>query len=107
MISFFFIKINLENYSSTNGRKVINYIKLSKPRVSIDDNKKANHIELIEFVKRDSDDFKKIVNHLSNENKEKDVIKMLEKEIFIFFSKPRIELIKIVLSERFKLIRNA
>ncbi|MCH7408495.1 HipA domain-containing protein [Belliella sp. DSM 111904] len=101
------IKMNLENYSSTNGRKVINYIKLSKPRVSIEDNKKANHIELIEFVKRDSDDFKKIVKHLSNETKEKDVIKMLEKEIFIFFSKPRIELIKIVLSERFKLIRNA
>lgn len=101
------IRKHLANYSSINGKKVLNYIKSSKPRVSIEDNKEANHIELIEFLKRTSEDYKQIVNDLSNETKEKDVIKMLEKEIFIYFSKPRIELIKIVLSERFKLVRNA
>ena len=101
------IKRYLDNYTSTNGKKVLNYIVSSKPRVSIEYNKEANHLDLVEFLKRSNDTYFQIISELSNESKEKDVMNMLEKDIFIYFSKNRIELIKIILSERFKLVRNA
>ncbi|SMD44808.1 hypothetical protein SAMN00777080_3442 [Aquiflexum balticum DSM 16537] len=100
------IEKHLGNYKAINGKKIEKYINGSKPRVSIDENKEANHFELVDFIKRYNNEFQKIVVSLSTSEMEDQVIKMLNEDIFIYFSKNRKELIEIVLHKRFEKIRN-
>ncbi len=87
------------------GRKVERYIEDASPRISLENNKKANHFELIGFIKNDNPLYKKIVNELSSEENENKVLKMLNKEFYLFFIKERKDLTTYVLNHRFKKIR--
>jgi HipA-like C-terminal domain len=89
-----------------NGKKVVNYIEEASPRISIEENKEANHFQLIDFIKIYNKEYKQIVISLaSNENQEK-VIRMLQKEFFPMFIQERCELIKIIIEARFNRIRS-
>lgn len=89
-----------------NGKKVINYIEKASPRISIEENKEANHFQLIDFIKRYNKDYRQIVVTLSSfENQEK-VIQMLQKEFFPMFIPERCELIKIIIESRFNRMRS-
>jgi len=99
------ISKHLDAYTKQSGTKIEKYINGSKPRVSIEDNKEANHFELVDFIGRYNDEFKEIALSLTSYKKEEEVFRMLENEIFIYFSQIRRDLIKIVLKERFNKIR--
>jgi HipA-like C-terminal domain len=89
-----------------NGKKVVNYIEEASPRISIEENKEANHFQLIDFIKIYNKEYKQIVLSLaSNENQEK-VIRMLQKEFFPMFILERCELIKTIIEARFNRIRS-
>ncbi|WP_028788713.1 HipA domain-containing protein [Terrimonas ferruginea] len=88
-----------------SGKKVVNYIEEAAPRISIEDNKAANHFELIDFVKRIRPEYAAIVNELSSVDKERKIAKMLKKDFFPMFEKSRQELLSIILMERFTRIR--
>ncbi|MDX2049026.1 MAG: HipA domain-containing protein [Chitinophagaceae bacterium] len=89
-----------------NGKKVINYIENASPRISIEENKEANHFQLIDFIKRYNKEYGQIVNILASfENQEK-VIRMVGDEFFPLFIPERCELIKIIIESRFDRIRS-
>lgn len=88
-----------------NGKKVVNYVKNASPRISIDENKQANHFQLIDFINRISPHYSKIIASLSSAENEEKVLKMLKKEFYPFFIFERCELITLILRERFKTIR--
>lgn len=56
----------LDIHTNKSGSKIEKYIDGSRPRVSIEDNKTANHFELVDFVKRYNDEFRRIVISLSS-----------------------------------------
>lgn len=106
----------LWNYSDENvtqllqthkqgGKKLVKYINDACPRISIESNTQANHFQLIDFIKRYNNDYKKIVEMLASIENEQNVIKMLNKEFFHLFIPERSELILLILRDRFKKIR--
>jgi hypothetical protein len=80
------------------------YILDASPRISIEENKQANHFQLVDFVKRYREEYNKIVNDLSCAENEEKVLKMLAHEFYPFFVPARKEIIETVLTERFKKI---
>jgi len=89
------------------GKNVQKYIDGACPRISIEDDKKANHFTLISFIKNLDSGYKTIIEELSSEENEMKVDAMLKKEFFRFFIKERCDLVKIVLQQRFERVRNA
>jgi len=100
---------NIRNFirvHKQNGKKVVNYIEEASPRISIESNTKANHFQLIDFIKRYNNEYKEIVNELASVENEEKVLKMLNDEFFTLFIQERSELITIILKNRFKRIRD-
>jgi hypothetical protein len=93
-----------QNWQS--GKKIVNYIEEAKPRISVENNADINHFGLISFVKGLKNEYSEIINGLISESKEKQVLKMLEQDIFKHFSKERWESITIILKQRFERLRN-
>ena len=89
-----------------NGKKVLNYIENASPRISIEENKQANHFQLVSFLKKYNNDYREIVNQLSSVENQQHVLRMLEKEFYPFFIPERSELIKIIVTSRFEKIRS-
>ena len=89
-----------------NGKKVVNYIENASPRISIEENKQANHFQLVSFLKKYNNDYREIVNQLSSVENQQRVLRMLEKEFYPFFIPDRSELVKIIVSTRFEKIRS-
>lgn len=87
------------------GRKILNYIKRACPRISIEENKQANHFELTDFLRRYDTEYKKIIDNLSSQENESKVLKMLQDEFFPMFIPERSEAIAKILKIRFSLIR--
>lgn len=96
---------NLWRNHLEGSNKVHKYMKEACPRISIEDNKQANHFELMDFLKRYSPDYKLIIEELANVENEKKVMRMLKKEFFPLFIYERYELITLILETRFKKIR--
>ena len=63
-----------------NGKKVVNYIENACPRISLENNKKANHFDLIKFVKENSEAYSRIISTLASGENEKNVLEMLSNE---------------------------
>ena len=103
----------LWNYSDENikkifkhgSKKIVSYIEDACPRISIENNKQANHFQLIDFVKRYSQEYKDIVNDLAKDKNEEKVIEMFKTEFSPYFIKERSELIIEILRLRFKKVR--
>lgn len=87
------------------GAFISKYINSAAPRISIEGNATINHFELINYVKRQNIEYKKIVLSLSSVEIENKVLMMLERDFFHFFTPERTALVKIILSKRFKKIR--
>lgn len=87
------------------GKKIINYLEGTCPRISIESNTEANHFELIDFIKRYNNNYKNIVINLLTKEKEERVMTMLNEEFASFFIKERFELILLILTKRYKKLR--
>ncbi|WP_197428781.1 HipA domain-containing protein [Phnomibacter ginsenosidimutans] len=96
---------NLKNLLKAGQKKVLSYIENASPRISIEDNSKANHFELVDFVGRLNHEYDQIVKSMSSLENELKVLEMLEKEFFPMFIQARKSLIKEVIQTRFKKIR--
>lgn len=97
----------IKHYQNLNigGKKVVNYVEKAYPRVSIEQNKEANHFELIQFIKQDNIGYKHAIDQLASVENEIRVLKMLQKEFYPFFIRERSELITLILKMRFKKVR--
>ncbi len=89
------------------GKKIEKYIIKASPRISIEEKKDANHFELLSFVKNKSKTYKAIVDNLTCEKIENQILKMLNKEFYPFFIPERRELVTYILNHRFKKIRSS
>lgn len=87
------------------GRKIDNYIRDAAPRISCEDNKKANHFQLIEYLKERDALYLAIINDLSDKQLEDKVVEMLKVEFFPYFIKERQEVIEFIVRERFETVR--
>ncbi|MCF8254580.1 MAG: HipA domain-containing protein [Bacteroidia bacterium] len=96
---------NLLGLHRRGHKKVLNYLDGACPRISIESNTKANHFELIDFIRRYNKEYDQIVSEMITLENEEFIIKMVEREFGPFFTKERIELINLVLELRFKKIR--
>lgn len=94
-------------HNRLEGKKIVNYIEQAKPRVSIEEDADVNHFKLVSFIKSLKKEYSDIVNGLVSKSNEQKVLKMLEKEIFQYFSFERKELVTQILVERFKTLRNS
>ena len=96
------------NYQShlQNGRKIVNYIENACPRISIEDDKLANHFTLIKFLKDQDSSYLTIINNLASEENEKKIIGLLNKEFYPFFIVERRKLVTLILEKRFEQFRN-
>ena len=89
-----------------DGKKVVNYIQNAAPRISLEGKSDVNHFELITFVMKIRSGYSDIVGELVAKSNEQRVLKMLDRDIFKYFSKERRELIVLILKKRFDLLRN-
>lgn len=99
------------NYSDGNIIRIVDqeskikkYIEGACPRISIEENKKANHFQLIDFLRYNSE-YKCIIHDLSLLKNENHVIEMLNDEFSYFFIPERNKLIEDTLVKRFDRIR--
>jgi hypothetical protein len=99
-------ELHVKQAGLRRGNKVVNYIANASPRISIESNKKANHFELIDFIKRYRTEYRQIADDLASPQREKDVLKMLRHEFYPLFTRERQELLSIVVKRRFEIIRN-
>ncbi len=94
------------NHHHQGGKKVVNYIEEAKPRISVETDASINHFGLITFIKGLKKEYFDIIVELVSESREEKVLKMLEQDVYKYFSKERKELISLILRERFKTLRN-
>ncbi len=88
------------------GQKINNYIQMASPRISCEENLKANHFELIKFLKNNNPKYKNIILKLVSKENEQNVLKMLKNEFFSFFIEERNKAIIFIVKERYERIRN-
>ncbi|MBL0740422.1 HipA domain-containing protein [Chryseolinea lacunae] len=88
------------------GKKLVNYISLATPRISVENDANVNHFGLVTFVKTLTREYAEVVDALVSHSQEQKVLGMLNVDIFNYFSRERQELISIILKERFETLRN-
>lgn len=88
-----------------SGKKIVNYVNRAYPRISIENDKQANHFILLDYLKHQHKDFEQIIYDLSSEENERKVLMMVKKEFYPFFTKERSELVSLILQNRFKIVR--
>ena len=98
--------VNTHKVHNEGGKRLVNYVEKACPRISLEDNKDANHFELIDRVKKDKDSYRRIIDELANKEREERVVQMLKKEFYPFFIPERCELIEMLLRIRFERIRS-
>jgi predicted site-specific integrase-resolvase len=96
---------NIKKIYKQGGKKIVTYVEEACPRISIEENKQANHFQLIDLVKNYNTEYGEIVSDLASVENEEKVLKMLEEEFYPFFIRERSELITTILRTRFKKIR--
>ena len=85
--------------------KIQKYIESACPRISIEDNKEANHFDLIKYVKQQNNEYREIVNHLVSVENEDNVTGMIKREFSPFFIPERAKLTIVIIRSRFKKVR--
>lgn len=96
---------NIKKIYKQGSKKIVTYAEEACPRISIEENKQANHFQLIDFIKRYNTEYEQIVTGLANVENEEKVLAMLQKEFYPFFIPERSALITMILRTRFKKIR--
>lgn len=91
----------------TNGSSMIKgYANRSKPRISVENKKNANHFDLIEYIILERDAYKNIVRSLCTEKMERKIIKSFDSIYSQYFIKERRIIIKELLRYRFNKTKN-
>jgi len=90
----------------TDQSGILNYINRSKPRFSFEENPKANHFELIEYLVSYKSEYAAVVKALSSIEHQQSAVLSLKETIERLFSVERTELMVEVLNLRFEKIRN-
>lgn len=88
-----------------NEKRVKKYIQNSTPRISLEENKSSNHFDLVEFIIRNNNEYRSIVQQLTDREKERKVITKLEQGCFPLLSEQRKLIIRTLLSKRFQKLR--
>lgn len=88
-----------------NTKKIDRYINKSMPRIGLEGKKKVTHFDLIEFIVISDEKFKAIALDLISIEKENQILEMLRKDLFYYFSPYRSKLIEIILTKRYKHLR--
>jgi len=96
---------NIKKIYNQGGKKIVTYVEEACPRISIEENKQANHFQLIYLVKNYNTEYGKIVSDLASVENEENVLTMLKEEFYPFFIQQRSVLITTILRSRFKKIR--
>jgi hypothetical protein len=100
--------VDIYNKKQTgNSKRVQNYAKKASPRISCENNKEANHFELVGYLKSCDKEYLKIANNLSSKEMEKKVISEFRRNYSKFFIKERQLLIEELISIRFEQTRKA
>lgn len=89
----------------SNGKKIVNYLESSCPRISIEGNKEINHFELISFLRKYSSTFSSMADSLSSEPVFEKIMEMLHREFFPLFIPERSKLVTLILRSRFEKVR--
>ena len=79
--------VKIYSNSLNNSKKVVDYIDKACPRISIEDDKLANHFTLIKYLKNEHPDYLAIINNLASEENERKIIRTITKEFFPFFKR--------------------
>ncbi len=87
------------------SKKLENYILNACPRISTVENTKANHFELIEFLKSYSREYKQIIDEMTCLENENRVLETIEKEFKKHFIPERFSLTTQIIKSRFETIR--
>lgn len=95
---------NLNKYLD-DDLKMQKYLENSCPRISIPTNPMANHFDLVAYVIKGRSDYRKIKEKLCSIEAEKNVLAMLEEELFHLLNVKRRQAIRKVLQLRFERIR--
>ncbi|MCB9283014.1 MAG: HipA domain-containing protein [Lewinellaceae bacterium] len=82
------------------------YIRRPAPRLSFDDKPDAGHFELIDYLCSYKLEYKRTIEELVHDAKERGVLEKLKKDIYGFFSKERCMLIDAIIKRRFQMIRD-
>jgi len=90
-----------------SSKKIQNYAKNATPRISCENNKKANHFELVGYLKSCNKEYQKIANYLSSRQMERKVISDFKRNYSKFFIKERQLLIEQLISLRFEQTRKS
>lgn len=90
---------------SSGGKHLERYINESCPRISIEEDNEVDHFGLMAFLKSRNQAFRETIDTLASLEKEQEILLMLKKSFFPFFSEERSELLTYVLRSRFKKIR--
>lgn len=100
-------KIN-EVYDQTRTDKNMlkSFTLKSKPRFSFEDNNKANHFELVEYLLGYKENiYKQVILELISKESEENVILEMNKNLSSYFSKNRYSLIEKIIKIRFEKLR--
>lgn len=85
--------------------KINHYIINSMPRISIPNNPKANHFELLKYIKEKKKNYLEIITSLITKEKEDKIVKLIDVELAKLLSGNRKKLIVLTLQKRFDKLR--
>ncbi len=90
---------------SNSPKRLETYIQGACPRISTSDNSRANHFELIAFLKQYNNEYKQVIEEMASEENEFKVLATLKNEFKHFFVTDRYNATKQILIARFSKIR--
>jgi len=97
--------LNMHSQFLNGSDEIHHFIKKSKPRFSFEENTKANHFELAEYLIRNNQNYKNIFEQLLTLEQEQNVISVLKGTIYRYLSSERCHLITEILKLRFNKLR--
>jgi len=100
--------VNIYRHDKNNtGKHLQKYAKEAAPRMSCEENKKANHFQLIGHIKTVNANYRRIINEISSMEMQDKVIKAFKEKYSSFFIPERQYLIEKLICHRFEQTRKA
>lgn len=95
----------MKQHHKAGSKRIEKYLNNALPRISIEGDSGINHFGLIRFLKKHNRDYGVLIDRMASEENEQKVMKMLNEQFFRYFSRERSELTGLVLTNRFKKVR--
>lgn len=97
--------VRMQQNIQHGSTKLEKYLVNAMPRISVEGDSKINHFGLIGFLKNLNPAYRFLIEKIASRDNEQKAIKMLNEEFFRYFYKERKELILLILTNRFKKVR--